>query len=381
MAGLLTVDTIQSDSSYASTLNVASKMNFTSGMQIGGQDATFGGMRNRIINGDMRIDQRALGTVSASGNYVLDRFLNYRSGGAYSVQQSTDAPAGFTNSMLMTNTTTASPTTYSFFGQVIEGNNIADLNFGTANASAITVSFWVKSSVVGVYSISITNGNGDRAYPATYTINNANTWEKETITIPGDTTGTWATNNTSGLFLRINLGSPSSRTAAAGSWVAGNYDGANGSTGATTWANTLNATFYVTGVQLEKGSAATAFENRQFGQELALCQRYYEIGGNNAPTQVEGGGTNVWISIQYKVNKRATPTFALTSASNLALRYYGTAGYAVTGAAFVTGYIGTTSAMVRYSGFSSLTTSASMFTSGTTDATPTVDPFSISAEL
>ena len=237
--------------------------------------------RNRIINGDMRIDQRNNGSSAvASGNCILDRFINYRSGGAYTAQRSTTAPAGFTNSMLMTNTTSASPTSYSFFGQIIEGFNIADFGFGTANAQNVTVSFWVNSSVAGIYSISLTNGNGDRAYPSQYTINTPNTWEYKTITIPGDVTGTWATNNTSGMFLRFNLGSPSARTAPSGAWIAGNYDGANGSTGATTWANTTNATFYVTGVQLEKGTSATAFEYRPYGTELQLCQRYFHIAGN-----------------------------------------------------------------------------------------------------
>ena len=284
------------------------------------------GFKNRIINGGMVINQRVLGTVSASGNYVLDRFLNYRSGGAYSVQQSTDAPAGFTNSMLMTNTTEASPTTYSFFGQVIEGNNIADLNFGLANASVITVSFWVKSSVAGVYSISITNGNGDRAYPATYTINNVNTWEKETITIPGDVTGTWATNNTSGMFLRFNLGSPAGRTTTSGSWAAGNYDGATGSTGATTWANTTNATFYVTGVQLERGSTASSFEYRPFGTELQLCQRYYFnlLSGQSETPAYWGAGNAAqaaWIYTQFglPVPMRTTPSPTLTSTSLIGL--------------------------------------------------------------
>jgi len=274
--------------------------------------------RNRIINGAMVINQRALGTTSAAGNYVLDRFLNYRSGGAYTVQQSSTAPAGFTNSMLMTNTTAASPTTYSFFGQVIEGYNVADLGFGTASAQTITVSFWVRSSVTGIYSISITNGDGNRAYPAQYTINSADTWEYKTITVPGDTSGTWATNNTSGIFLRYNLGSPSARTAAAGAWVAGNYDGANGSTGATTWANTANATFYITGVQLEKGSVATPFDYRQYGTELALCQRYYQTqAGTSYGTYATTDAS--YATWYFKTEMRANPTVTGYSTSTGAI--------------------------------------------------------------
>jgi len=276
------------------------------------------GMVNRIINGQMVVNQRALGATSATGNYVLDRFIVYRSGGAYTAQQSSTAPAGFINSMLMTNTTAASPTTFSFFGQIIEGLNIADLGFGTANAQTVTVSFWANSSVTGIYSISLTNGNGDRAYPAQYTVNVANTWEYKTITVPGDTSGTWATNNTSGFFLRFNLGSPAARTAPAGAWVAGNYDGANGSTGATTWANTTSATFFITGVQLEKGSTATSFDYRPYGTELALCQRYYEATTNNTVLMYSGdvtSGQDYYLTGNFGVPKRASPTLTPTISS------------------------------------------------------------------
>ena len=290
------------------------------------------GMVNRIINGQMVVNQRALGATSATGNYVLDRFIVYRSGGAYTAQQSSTAPAGFINSMLMTNTTAASPTTFSFFGQIIEGLNIADLGFGTANAQTVTVSFWANSSVTGIYSISLTNGNGDRAYPAQYTVNVANTWEYKTITVPGDTSGTWATNNTSGFFLRFNLGSPAARTAPAGAWVAGNYDGANGSTGATTWANTTSATFFITGVQLEKGSTATSFDYRPYGTELALCQRYYQKFSATASGQVFSSGmmnstTTGRMFIPFLVPLRTNPTALEQSgtASDYAILHGGTA--------------------------------------------------------
>jgi len=268
--------------------------------------------RNRIINGAMVIDQRNAGaSVTASGAFVLDRFLNYRSGGAYTVQRSTTAPTGFINSMLMTNTTAASPTTYSFFAQPIEGLNVFDLAFGAASAATITISFWVRSSVTGIYSISVTNSNGDRAYPAQYTINAANTFEYKTITVPGDTSGTWLTNTSTGINLRFDLGSPSARTAAAGAWASGNYDGANGSTGGTTWANTTNATFYITGVQLEKGSTATSFDYRPYGTELALCQRYYEILGRII-SGISGVTGTQYATYSFKQTKRATPTVSST---------------------------------------------------------------------
>jgi hypothetical protein len=298
----------------------------------GGTGTTIGhnSFKNRIINGAMQIDQRNAGAVvTASGSCILDRFINYRSGGAYTVQRSTTAPPGFVNSMLMTNTTAASPTTFSFFGQIIEGLNIADFGFGTANAQTVTVSFWANSSVTGIYSISVTNGNGDRAYPVQYTINTANTWEYKTITVPGDTSGTWATNNTSGIFLRFNLGSPSGRTAAAGAWVAGNYDGANGSTGATTWANTTSATFYITGVQFEKGSTATSFDYRSYGTELQLCQRYCwnvasDTGILTMFNGVSRGSGTYFYNIPTPVAMRTTPSFSVGGTGTVRITYAGT---------------------------------------------------------
>jgi hypothetical protein len=273
--------------------------------------------RNRIINGAMVIDQRYAGSGPNSvtgGAYSVDRWGHYYSGPTYTSQQSTTAPAGFANSLLMTNTSASGSPTYCFFGQRIEGYNIADLNFGTANASAITVSFWVRSSVTGIYSISITNDNGDRAYPAQYTINSANTFEYKTITIPGETTGTWLKTNGVGLYLRINLGSPSGRLATAGSWQNGNYDGASGSTGAASWANTLGATFYITGVQLEVGTAATAFERRPYGTELQLCQRYYQTytymqGPAAGVGYIRGNATgSVFWTLQLRQPMRTTPS-------------------------------------------------------------------------
>jgi hypothetical protein len=250
----------------------------TGAPSIGGAGYGMGmGFRNRIINGDMRIDQRFAGAANnaTGGAYVVDRWNHYHSGATYSTQQSTTVPSGFYNSLLMTNTTASASPTYCFFGYKIEGYNIADLDWGLSTAKPVTISFWVRSSVTGVYSISVVNDNADRSYPAQYTINSVNTFEYKTITIPGCTDGTWLKTNGIGLYLRFNLGSPSGRLATSGSWQNGNYDGATGSTGASTWANTLSATFYITGVQLEKGSVASAFEQLQYGHVLALCQRYF----------------------------------------------------------------------------------------------------------
>lgn len=335
MAGILTVDTIQSDSSYASTLNVASKMNFAAGMQIGGQDATFGGMRNRIINGDMRIDQRNAGasfTSTTNTTYVLDRWITFLSQSSkFSVQQnagSVTPPDGFTNYLGVTSLSSYTVGSAEVFGitQMIEGYNIADLNWGSANAKTVTLSFWVRSSLTGTFGGALKNNAEDRVYPFSYTINSANTWEKETITIPGDITGTWLTTNGVGMKVVFGLGVGSTVSGTAGAWAAGNLFS---TTGATSILGTNGATLYITGVQLEKGSAATAFEYRQFGQELALCQRYFTKSfatsvapANNTAAPYEGvgacfvGGYFSSNFVPFPVTMRAVPTMTYFSSPN-----------------------------------------------------------------
>ena len=282
-----------------------------------GNSASF---RNRIINGAITISQRgASPTQTGGGDYSVDRFFNYYSGNAYTSVQSTTAPAGFINSLLLTITTASASPTYSFFGHKIEGLNCADLGFGTSNASPVTLSFWVRSSVIGVYSLSLSNNEGNRAYAALYTINVANTWEYKTLTIPGDTSGTWLTTNGTGIFIRWNMGTAvgSARLISAGSWQAVNADGATGSTGANAWANTSGATFYITGVQLEKGTVATPFEHRPFGTELALCQRYFSKLSAASGNAYVAFGACVYTSagsasgfVKYPTTMRSSPTIS-----------------------------------------------------------------------
>jgi hypothetical protein len=237
----------------------------------------------------MRIDQRNAGaslTVNtAAAVYSVDRLFTYgqASDGVFTVQQVTDAPSGFINSVKATVTTADASIGASqlyILSQKIEGNNIAHLNWGTANAKTVTLSFWVKSSLTGTFSGSLKNHDGSRAYPFTYTISSANTWEKKTITITGDTTGTWLTTNAVGITLTFTLGSGSSRLGTANTWNAANLDGA---TGTTEVIATNGATFYLTGLQLEVGTTATDFEHRMYSQELAMCQRYcYVLGGETS---------------------------------------------------------------------------------------------------
>ena len=335
MAGTLTVDTIQSDSSYASTLNVASKMNFTSGMQIGGQDTTFGGMRNRIINGAMMIDQRNSGasvTGIYGGVYAVDRFPVYGSiANKCTIQQTpsttetgyaTRLNAGFANYLQVTSsgvTTFGSTDEYEIFHK-IEANNVSDLQWGTSNAKPVTLSFWVRSSLTGTFGGQFSNASYNRSYVFSYTINSTNTWEQKTITVPGDTSGSWTTTGTGlGIYLSFDLGSGTSLRTTAGSWVAGYYTSV---TGAVSVLGTSGATYAITGVQLEKGSTATAFEQLHYGHILALCQRYYYF--SNPSNQAKTGGawgsmysgSTAHLNGPLPVTMRASPTFTFGGSSN-----------------------------------------------------------------
>jgi hypothetical protein len=234
--------------------------------------------RNRIINGDMRIDQRNAGASVTFDNNVfpVDRFRGLTNlSSKATAQQSSVVPTGFVNSVLVTSSSAYSLAAGDYFGigQRIEGTNISDLGWGTASARAVTLSFWVRSSLTGTFGGALSNSNGTRSYPFTYSISVADTWEYKTITVPGDTSGTWLTTNGSGIQLVISLGTGATLSGTAGAWAGANYFSA---TGAVSVISTNGATFYITGVQLESGSVATPFERRPFGTELMLCQRYYE---------------------------------------------------------------------------------------------------------
>ena len=237
-------------------------------------------LKNRIINGDMRIDQRNAGAsvTAVDGQYTVDRFAaGVSQTGKLTWQQnagSVTPPVGFTNYLGVTSTSSYSSlsTDYFFIIHRIEGFNIADLAWGTANAKTVTLSFWVRSSLTGTFGGALRNSATNRGYGFNYTISAANTWEQKTITIAGDTSGTWLTTNGVGIEIDINLGTGSTYSVAAGTWTAGNYVSA---TGSQSIVGTNGATLYITGVQLEIGSTATPFERRLYNQELANCQRYY----------------------------------------------------------------------------------------------------------
>ena len=284
------------------------------------------GFVNRIINGDMRIDQRNAGAsvtpFTAAVTYSVDRwgFYNSTSTNRFSAQQnagSVTPPAGFTNYLGFTVTSAYTPSgsDEQFTYQIIEGFNVADLGWGTANAQAVTVSFWVRSSLTGTHSGAVRNPNGySRSYPFTFTVSAANTWERKTITIPGDTGGSWNTNNLAGIQIGFNLGSGSSRLGTANVWDTSSI-AFTGATGSVQVSATNGATFYITGVQLERGSVATTFEFRSIGQELDLCQRYYVgarsywfTSGYDAAYPSRNSGGLAWSYIF-----RATPTINVLS--------------------------------------------------------------------
>ena len=282
--------------------------------------------RNKIINGAMTIDQRNAGAAVVNGGFVVDRFqtiLTAITSLTSSSQRVTDVPAGsgFNNSYRVTVTSAA--TAYGSGGrfgllQRIEGFNTADLMFGTASASPVTLSFWVRASVTGTYSVGLLNNDSTRAYPATYTINTANTWEYKTITVPGETTGTWLTDNGRGIQLEFCLGADSSRLGTANAW---NSAFVVGATGTTLLSNTLNATWQITGVQLEAGDTATPFEHRSYGAELALCQRYlpstFLRTANNQISVAQALSSTIAVAvIPWNVTPRVPPTGISTSAAS-----------------------------------------------------------------
>jgi hypothetical protein len=294
--------------------------------QLYGVSMRYGGTNfvNRIINGDMRIDQRNAGaSVTINANqYTVDRWQAVQSAtGKYSVQQNAGAvtpPAGFTNYLGVTSLSAYSPSSSDFFylRQQIEGYNVADFNLGTANAATFTLSFWVRSSLTGTFGGTFSNGASDSVYPFTYTISAANTWEQKTVTVAGRTSGTWLTTNGAGLYVLFALATGSTFTAAAGSWTSSTILGA---TGQTQILATSGATFYITGVQLEAGSVATPFERRPYGTELALCQRYFEVANFSAPGSGVIGfnvatttATTNFPACPFRVEKRAIPTFTPT---------------------------------------------------------------------
>ena len=308
------------------------------------------GFKNRIINGAMVIDQRNAGaSVTPNGTYTLDRWYGDNSQtGKFTVQQNAGAvtpPAGFINYL---GVTSSSPgysllTTDEFrIGQQIEGLNVADLAWGTASAATVTLTFWVRSSLTGAFGGALGNSANNRSYPFTYTISVANTWEQKTVTIAGDTSGTWLTTNGKGINVQFSLGCGSTYSGTANIWAGAFYIQPTGSTSVV---STSGATFYVTGVQLEKAPQATAFDYRDYGRELVLCQRYYlKLGpGNNVFSfdnyNVTSASCN--LPIVFPVQMRATPTGSFSSISHFGFSNTNSGNFGASGKTPSTATVGT----------------------------------------
>ena len=306
--------------------------------------------RNRIINGDMRIDQRNAGAAqnSLAGSattYLVDRWYYYGTQASkFNSQQnagSVTPPLGFTNYIGLTSTSAYSVVSSDYFNlrQAIEGYNVADLGFGTANAKTVTFSFWVRSSLTGTFSGVLSNTSFTRCFPFTFTITSADTWEQKSVIVAGDTSGTWATNNTAGLILTFNLGAGSTFLASAGSWTSSTVVGATGSVSVV---GTSGATFYITGVQLEVGSVATPFEHRQYGQELALCQRYYhKLGGTHEVigTAYSASTSEVSINFNFPNQMRTTPSVSLSAIGDFEFRHFNNNSIALSGSSANVNYM------------------------------------------
>ena len=311
---------------------------------IGNINAGGGGVnRNVIINGAMNVAQRGTSFASALG-YTLDRYGYYRSGtGVVTVSQDTDTPTNFKNSLkvaVTTNDSSMASGDYYIVQQKIEGQNIAHFNYGSSDAKTTCLSFFVKSSVTGTYSGSLRNNASDRSFVFEYTVSSANTWEQKSITIVGDTSGTWLTDNSAGIVLAFSLGQGTTyASSTVGSWHSGNY---HGSTSEQDFITNASATFFITGVQLEVGQNPTEFEHEPLERTLPKCHRYFHRVGDaadsNGNSVLIGGyqpvaGDDYTSYVQHPVEMRATPTSTISgtwtkvNSSDIKTAYVTTKGF------------------------------------------------------
>jgi hypothetical protein len=301
-------------------------------------DTAVHGRRNLIINGAMQVAQRGTsGSVTTSLTYPsVDRFKTSFHGAdqyAGTLSQDSEAPVGFSNSLKVTTTTaeTAIANTEFFsIRHIVEAQNLQHLEYGTSDAKTMTLSFWVRSSVTGTYGISLYTQDNTRQRNTTYTINSADTWEYKTFTFEGDTTGGIDDNNGIGLEINFILAAGGNYTGTnATAWAAYANTGYGGGHTANGIATTANATWYITGVQLEVGDKSTPFEHRSFQDELLACMRYYEKSYDyaDAPANTSGRSrygfypygfnSNARFPIaRYSVEKRAAPTMTAYSQLN-----------------------------------------------------------------
>ena len=279
------------------------------------------GNRNLLINGAMQVSQRGDSTsISTQGYYGPDRFnlgVNGRDQWVVTISTTSDAPDGYSNSYKLQTTTaetSITDTEYVMVRQIIEAQNLQHLNYGTSSAKQLTASFWVKSSIAATFGVFMYQYDGGRTIGSTYTINSANTWEYKTVTFAGDTGGTINDDNGQGQYLAFTIAAGSNLTTTDntswGAYTAGKL-GYGHSTGANAVMTTTNATWQVTGVQLEVGPQSTPFEHEPYGETLSKCQRYYQLSHANGQGYVNAN-QHVGVRGTYRTEMRAAPTVTLT---------------------------------------------------------------------
>ena len=284
------------------------------------------GFRNLLINGDARVDQRgsastAVTNTAGADNYFVDRWHIF--GTLASKMTATQvtvaslsgtAPSDpFQMAMRVTSaSSTFTPAASAAYGirQYVEGQNITNLGWGTTNAKPLVLSFWVRSSSTGTFSVAIFNNGNNRSYVQSYAINSANTWEKKIVSFTGDQSGTWLMTTGIGLKLWFDLGSGSNFNTTAGSWVSGLKVNTSAQSN---WVGQNAATFHLTGVQLEANLQPTPFEQRPIGVELALCQRYYQVSNASVGSYANSAG-NPTAYLKTVVTMRTTPTLTVVIA-------------------------------------------------------------------
>jgi hypothetical protein len=297
------------------------------------------GRRNLIFNGDMRIAQRGTGAFTANADFPVDRWQMISNTTDFTTTQDSTVPTGkgFTNSIKIqpTATKSASGSTYARIGYSIEGYDGAGLCWGTSGAKSATISFWVRASVTGIYSIGLKNANANRSICLEYTIDSADTWEYKAITFPGVTDGTWEQAINRFCYIDVWQAGQGSQTSTIGTWQNTNT---NMSSNQVNLFTSTSNTFYITGFQMEVGKVATPFEHRSYGEELALCQRYFEVvaetsdNNGNRYNGIAWGVSDLNIFIPFRVTKRANPTVTISSNGHVFTGSWDSAtGSAVTG--------------------------------------------------
>ena len=361
--------------------NITGTLPAISGASLTGVRDTTDGRKNVIINGSMEIAQRGTtsGSLAASGgsfNYhTVDRWVYGRNtSSVVTMTQTADAPVGLKNCLQIDVTTAdASPSGYVRVVHRLEGQNIIHFGMGLAGTRYITLSFWHKHTKTGINTVCFQNWANNRSYVAEYTQSVSDTWERATITLTADTTGTWVNTEAGSMLLQWALHSHT--TTSAGSWEAGNKVSTSGQV------NHLDSTsnyFRITGVQMELGSVATDFEFRSHGEELALCQRYYEPFGNGWTARGETGSSTVFFG-RFKVTKRTDPTIGVLT-TNMRMYEWGVADRDASTVSVNSNAMRKNGGHIKCGGFSS-TSTGELYGLGYNTSGTDGEPFSADSEL